>query len=36
MAGGFGGLALSQVLHADANPFAPKPTHFPPKANRII
>jgi hypothetical protein len=36
MAGGFGGLALSQLLHADANPFAPKPTHFPPKANRII
>ena len=36
MAGGFGMLALSQLLHAEANPFAPKPTHFPAKAKRII
>src|SRR3982074_807871 len=36
MAGGFGGLALSQLLQAEANPFAPKPTHFPAKARRII
>jgi len=36
MAGGFGMLALSQLLHGEANPFAPKPTHFPAKAKRII
>ena len=36
MAGGFGMLALAALLHADANPFAPKPTHFPAKAKRII
>jgi hypothetical protein len=36
MAGGFGMLALARLLHADTNPFAPKPTDFPAKARRII
>jgi hypothetical protein len=36
MAGGFGMLALAHLLDADSNPFAPKPTHFPAKARRII
>jgi hypothetical protein len=36
MAGGFGMLALSRLLHADANPLGPKPTHFPAKAKRIV
>jgi len=36
MAGGFGMLSLAQLLHADTSPFAPKPTHFPAKAKRII
>ncbi len=36
MAGGFGMLSLSSLLHAEANPFAPKPTHFPARAKRII
>src|SRR4051812_38316498 len=36
MAGGFGALAAASLLEADSNPFAPKPTHFPPKAKRII
>jgi hypothetical protein len=36
MAGGFGTIALSSVLHAEANPFAPKETHFPARAKRII
>src|SRR3954449_1685314 len=36
MAGGFGMLACSELLHGETNPFAPKPTHFPAKAKRII
>ena len=28
--------ACRMLLHAEANPFAPKPTHFPAKAKRII
>jgi hypothetical protein len=36
MAGGFGMAAMSQILHAESNPFAAKPTHFPAKAKRII
>jgi hypothetical protein len=36
MASGFGMLGLSSMLSAEANPFAPKPTHFPAKAKRII
>lgn len=36
LAGGFGMLALSNLLHAEANPFAPKATHFPAKAKRIV
>ena len=36
MASGFGMLGLSSMLQAEANPFAPKPTHFPAKAKRII
>ena len=36
MAGGFGMLAAARLLHAETNPFAPKPTHFPAKAKRII
>jgi hypothetical protein len=31
---GFGGVALSQLLAADA--FAPKAPHFAPKAKRVI
>ncbi|MFO0851692.1 MAG: DUF1501 domain-containing protein [Gemmataceae bacterium] len=38
--GGFGGLALAALSHADevraAGPFAPKPTHFPAKAKSVI
>lgn len=43
---GVGALALSQLMEADqasasdkskmSNPLAPKPTHFPPKAKRVI
>src|SRR5438552_3270162 len=36
MAGGLGMLSLASLLHADTNPFAPKPTDFPAKARRII
>src|SRR3954464_6895494 len=36
MASGFGLLGLSSVLHADTSGFAPRPTHFPAKAKRII
>lgn len=36
MAGGFGTVALARLLQAETNPFAPKPTHFPAKAKRII
>lgn len=36
MASGFGTLSLIDLLHAETNPFAPKSTHFPAKANRII
>jgi hypothetical protein len=36
MASGFGTLGLAQLLAAETNPFAPKPTHFPAKARRII
>jgi hypothetical protein len=36
MAGGFGMLSVAGLLHAETSPFAPKPTHFPPKAKRII
>jgi hypothetical protein len=36
MAGGFGMLACSELLHGEANPFGPKPTHHPAKAKRII
>jgi hypothetical protein len=36
MASGFGMLALARMLHAEANPFAPKPTHFAARAKRII
>lgn len=36
LAGGFGSLALARELAADANPFAPKATHFPAKAKRIV
>lgn len=36
MAGGFGLLGLSGVLEAAGSPFAPKLTHFPPKARRIV
>lgn len=35
MAGGFGALAMG-ALQAETNPFAPKATHFPAKAKRII
>jgi hypothetical protein len=35
MAAGFGAVAL-RSLQAEANPFAPKPTHFAPKARRVI
>jgi hypothetical protein len=36
--GGFGGLALTALAHADApaDPFAPKPTHFPAKAKAVV
>jgi hypothetical protein len=34
---GFGGLALAGLLGAsDANPLAPRPPHFPPRAKRVI
>src|SRR3954454_25073669 len=36
MGSGFGMLALGQLLCADSNPFAPKPTDFQAKARRII
>ena len=36
MAGGFGLLAFSDLLSAQASPMAPKPPHFAPKAKRII
>ena len=36
MASGFGLLGLTSVLSAESNPFAPKLTHFPAKAKRII
>ncbi|MBK9167059.1 MAG: DUF1501 domain-containing protein [Bryobacterales bacterium] len=36
MASGFGLLGLSGMLAAESNPFAPKPTHFPAKAKRVI
>lgn len=36
MAGGFGTVALAGLLQAETNPFAPRPTHFPAKAKRII
>ena len=36
LAGGFGTLALARELAAEADPFAPKPTHFPAKAKRIV
>src|SRR5436190_23064128 len=36
MAGGFGMLGLSSVLHADNNALGSKPPHFPAKAKRII
>ena len=36
LAGGFGAVALARELRADANPFAPKATHFPAKAKRIV
>lgn len=29
-------MAAANLLHAEANPFAPKPTHHPAKAKRII
>ncbi|MEO7649113.1 MAG: DUF1501 domain-containing protein, partial [Bryobacteraceae bacterium] len=34
--GGFGMLGLADLLHGESNPFAPKATHFPAKATRII
>ncbi len=36
MAGGFGTAALAGMLQAANDPFAPKATHFPAKAKRII
>ena len=37
LAGGFGMLAISDLLSgAETNPFAPKATHFPATAKRII
>lgn len=44
LASGFGWLAFSGLAHADAarqaaasaDPLAPKPTHFSPRANRVI
>lgn len=36
MASGFGMLSFAHLLHAETNPFAPKQTHFPAKAKRII
>src|SRR5947207_1486583 len=44
-AGGLGGLALTWLLHQDAqgselrspaSPYSAKPTHFPPRAKRVI
>jgi Protein of unknown function (DUF1501) len=36
LASGFGMLACSDLLHGEANPFAPKATHHLPRAKRII
>jgi hypothetical protein len=36
LASGFGMLACSQLLHGETNPFAPRATHHPAKAKRII
>ncbi len=35
-ASGFGGLALADLMAAEANPLAPKPPHFPATARSVI